>query len=183
MVKDGGGIEPDVKTTARKYSKITQSLLNKNLIFDFATQYRIKHPTIPDPEEFNLTQNDFNDFIDFIKDKDYNYTTKSEEVLKQFKETLIQEKYIDTALTYYNHIESKLQSNKKDDLITHKDEIMEVLSQEIVSRYYFQKGRIKNNIKKDAEIKKALEILNDKKQYNQLLAPEANLYKVEENKN
>jgi len=175
VVKDGGGIEPDIKTTAKKYSKIAQSLAGKNLIFDFATQYRLKHIAIAAPDSFIISENDFTEFAEFIKNKDYQYTTKTENLLKEFKETSTQEKYFDEAKDKFEQLEKKLHHDKQDDLLKNKTEIIELLTQEIVTRYYYQKGKIKNNLTRDSDITTALEILSNKEKYKQLLDG-SNLY-------
>lgn len=169
VVKDGGGIEPDVKTQAKRYAKITQSLSSKNLIFDFATLYRLNHENIDAPEKFKLSEQDYKDFMEYVKDKDYQYTTKTESILKEFKEMAEQEKYYEDAKSNYEKLSQKLTVDKQEDLIKFKEEISSLLEEEIVSRYYFQKGRIKNNLSKDKDLDKALELLANKEKYAKIL--------------
>src|SRR5262249_26780460 len=94
-VYDGGGVKPDVSLEPMNYSNIAISLLSKNLIFDYATQYREKHSTLPPAKDFKLTDQDFNDFVAFISDKDYDYTTKSEKTMEDLKSAAQNEKYFD----------------------------------------------------------------------------------------
>jgi carboxyl-terminal processing protease len=165
LVKDGGGIEPDVKTTAKKYAKITQSISAKNLIFDYATLFRIHHPTIEEASKFRLTDDNFKEFVDYVKDKDYQYTTKTENLLKEFKEIAEQEKYFEEAKSGYDLLSEKIAHYKKEDLFKYKEEICFLLEEEIVSRYYFQKGRIKNTLSKDKDLTMAIQLITDKEKY------------------
>lgn len=168
-VYDGGGIEPDIYIEPYKYSKITQSLVTKFLVFDYATKYRTIHSAIDSAKIFNVTDAIYNDFISFISDKDYDYITKSEQSLKEFKENAESEKYYDDIKTEYEALKNKIMHNKKEDLEKFKDEIKLLLKEEIVSRYYFQKGRLEATLAADQEVKKALEVLKDDITYKGIL--------------
>jgi carboxyl-terminal processing protease len=170
LVKDGGGIEPDVKTNAKKYAKITQSISAKNLIFDYATLFRISHPSIADPAQFRLSDSDFKEFVEYVKDKDYQYTTKTENLLKEFKEIAEQEKYFDEAKPGFELLNEKIAKYKKEDLFKYKEEICFLLEEEIVSRYYFQKGRIRNTLSKDKDLVMAIQLIADKEKYAKALS-------------
>src|ERR1035437_2681440 len=169
-VYNGGGIMPDIKMDAEKLSPIGSSLSNKMLIFDFATHYALKHPSIATPKEFQLTDADFNDFVGFIADKEFDYSTKSEAKLNELKEVASNEKYYDDAKTEFDALKNKLVHNKNEDVQKNKTEIMLLLREEIVSRYYYQNGRIEATLNADPEIKRAIEVLNDANLYNSILA-------------
>ncbi|HPS46453.1 MAG TPA: S41 family peptidase [Bacteroidales bacterium] len=169
IVYDGGGIEPDIYQDPYEYSNISVSLIIKYLIFDYATKYRSIHNTISTAKEFKVTDEIYTDFISFISNKEYDYFTKSEESLKELKLNAEKEKYYEDIKSEYLALESKMVHNKKEDLEKFKDEIKELLKQEIVSRYYFQKGRQEAYLSFDQELKKALEILKDSSTYNGLL--------------
>ncbi|HQI45135.1 MAG TPA: S41 family peptidase [Bacteroidales bacterium] len=169
IVYDGGGIEPDIYQDPYEYSNISVSLIIKYLIFDYATKYRSIHNTISGAKEFKVTDEIYTDFISFISNKEYDYFTKSEESLKELKLNAEKEKYYEDIKSEYLALESKMVHNKKEDLEKFKDEIKELLKQEIVSRYYFQKGRQEAYLSFDQELKKALEILKDSSTYNGLL--------------
>lgn len=169
IVYDGGGIEPDIYQDPYEYSNISVSLIIKYLIFDYATKYRSIHNTISTAKEFKVTDEIYTDFISFISNKEYDYLTKSEESLKELKLNAEKEKYYEDIKSEYLALESKMVHNKKEDLEKFKDEIKELLKQEIVSRYYFQKGRQEAYLSFDQELKKALEILKDSSTYNGLL--------------
>ena len=168
-VYDGGGIRPDIEIEPENLSKISISLLRKHFIFDFATQYRLQHDSIPTVKHFEITEQDFADFIEFIKDKDFDYETKSEETFEELKKIAKHEKYYDIAKEEFDLLKKKLAHDKEKDLRVFKEEIKKLLAGEIISRYYYQKGSIQFAIKTDTEIEKAIEILSDSSLYNSIL--------------
>lgn len=168
-VYDGGGILPDVKTEPAKYSSIAQSMLSKNIIFDYATRYRTAHATIASAKDFHLSEKDFSDFKEYIADKEYDYTTKSEKTIEDLKKNTEDEKYFSDVKTEYEALRVKLMHNKKDDVEKNKHEIIQLLEEEIASRYYFQNGRIEAAFDRDTEIKKAVEVLNNSSMYSGIL--------------
>ncbi|NNC85339.1 MAG: S41 family peptidase [Bacteroidia bacterium] len=174
VVYDGGGIEPDYATDKTKYSKITQSLLSKYLIFDYATQYRLKHETIEKANEFKLTDEDFNSFVNFLSDKTYDYTTQSEKAIEELKKLTMKDKYYEGLKTEYEALKNKIYHNKQEDLKTNKKEIMLLLQNEIVSRYYFEKGRIESSFVDDKDVKMAISALKDKDIYTSIFKRDYN---------
>jgi carboxyl-terminal processing protease len=169
-VFDGGGVEPDVKMDDGNLSPLSISLLTNNFIFDYATQYYYNHPTIAQPADFALSENDFNAFEKWLSNKDYSYKSDSEQLLASLKETAEKEKYFDNVKNEYNALAAKLSHDKKQDLIKNKKEVMTLLTNEIVSRYYFQRGRVINKMKNDdKDLQKALQLLSDMKNYKSLL--------------
>ena len=169
-VYDGGGIEPDIKVEQASISNITISLLKKRLIFDFATDFRFSNENILSAEKFEFTDDNFTEFKDFLYDKEYEYTTETEDAIEELKEIAEDELYFKNISDEYNILVAKLETNKKDDLNKFKDEIKEILTSEIVSRYYYQKGRIIANLQFDNEVKEAIRVLNNSSQYNSILA-------------
>jgi carboxyl-terminal processing protease len=168
-VYDAGGIIPDIALEPETVAKITISLVLKNLIFDYATQFAHSHQNIPEAGKFNITDNIYNDFVAFLQDKDYDYTTESEKKLEELKLITMEEKYFDHISTEYNQLILKLTHNKQEDLMTFRDEIAVILANEIVSRYYFQKGRIENSLLYDNEVNEAIQILTNTDQYRNIL--------------
>jgi len=160
-VRDGGGIEPDVKAEEPKRSNIVRSLVTKMIIFDYATKYKREHDSIAPPKEFTFTDEEYDDFKAFIKEKDYDYTTKSEEGLEKLKKIAEKEKYFEDAKAEYEALKSKLTHSNEDDLQKFKNEIFNQIHREIVVRYYFQRGKIESNLASDPNVNKAIEILRD----------------------
>jgi carboxyl-terminal processing protease len=164
IVYDGAGILPDIKTGDHKLSNITLALLNKNLIFSYATDFVLKHEKIAPVKEFELTNADYDNFVAYLKDKDYSYKTETELVMEELKKEAENEKYFTNIKAEYNSLGAKINADKKDDLSKHKEEIKQFLEEEIASRYYFQNGRIGQSVKSDKDIKTAVEVLgNDAK--------------------
>jgi len=168
-VYDGGGITPDYNVPVQNLSPITQSLVSKMHVFDYATLYRIKHASISPARGFRITDVEFNDFVNYISDKEYDYVTKSEKVLEDLKVTAEKEKYYNDIALEYDALKKKMAHNKKDDLVKFKEEIKELLQDEIVSRYYFQNGRIEASFDYDPDVKKSLEALKDKNVFTAIL--------------
>ena len=166
-VKDGGGILPDIITEPGKYSMIIPSLLKERLFFDFATDYRFSHDTIL--YDFEFSDADFLDFTNYISDKDYTYETATEKSLKKLKKKAEDEEYFEALSEEFDALVLKMELNKEDDLKNSKGDIKEILTGEIMSRYYYQKGRLKAGLNFDIELDKAIEILQNKEQYNKIL--------------
>jgi carboxyl-terminal processing protease len=160
-VFDGGGILPDVVVEPKKVSNIAASLVSKSIIFDFASQYRNQHSSIAAARDFHLSENDWNDFVNFIADKDYDYTTKSEKSLDELKKNSEEEKYLDALKAGIDELKLKLAHDKKEDVDKNRAEISNFIEQEIISRYYFQSGKIEASFNDDLEIQKALEVLGN----------------------
>ena len=168
-VKDGGGINPDIVIKNDDVSDISISLMNKRLIFDFATNFRYKNDSINKLENFKITDEIYNNFIAFLSDKDYNYTTSTEDALEIFKEITDEEGTSEFLQDEISLLSEKIKFNKNNDLINNKDEIKKFLSSEIISRYYYQEGRIKEGLKYDKDVEEALRLIENLQEYNSIL--------------
>ena len=169
-VKDGGGILPDIVTDPGKYGMIIASLLTERLFFDYATDFRFAHDSIS--SNFIFSDADFLNFTTYLTDKKYTYKTETETALEELKKEAEEEEYFSALSKEYDVLVAKMQENKDDDLQKSKDDIKEILTGEIMSRYYYQKGRIKSGLNFDIEVKKAIEILQDKETYARILGNE-----------
>jgi carboxyl-terminal processing protease len=172
-VYDGGGIIPDVKVTREKVSDITYNLYLGNYIFDFATQYCAKNKKVETPEKFTVTDTMYSQFIAFLKDKDFDYKTKSEEELKKLIDIAKRENYFKNAAQEFDSLKVKLSHNKEKDLQRNRAEISDFITDEIITRNYFQKGRIIASLRNDVELDSAMVVIKDKKRYYSLLQPSA----------
>ena len=168
-VYDKGGIEPDVPTPADYISSVLTALIFNNHIFDFANQYHADHTAIAPADQFVVDEKTFNEFLNFVGNKDYDYTTETEEVMKDLKEAAEYDNYFEKIEPLYRQLEEQLEREKRADLQTHKKEICEYLASEIAVRYYYQKGRIINQHSIDPDINTAKEILHDRNRYNSIL--------------
>lgn len=168
-VLDGAGIEPDITVEEEKPSEILQSLFSNHLLFDYATDFRIKHSSIEPAKTFRVNDNEYNNFMEFLKDKEYDYTTVSEDMLEKLKEATVEEKYYASIEKEFILLKEKLSHNKNEDLILFKNEIKNFLEVEIVSRYFYQKGQVENLLSKDDCISIAFEVLGNKQKYSNIL--------------
>jgi len=169
IVYDGAGVTPDITTMEERPSNILNALENKSHIFNFVTQFYLKNPQISGAREFALKEQDYSLFLDYLKDKNYSYTSKSDRVLVDLKNNLEEEAYISNVKTEIETLESKLESYKKAGLQKYKQQIMAALEEEIISRYYFQKGITEYNLSRDPDILKASELLKNEAEISTIL--------------
>ena len=149
---------------------IISSLLNERLFFDFANQYYSLNDSIA--SDFIFSETDFIDFKTYLLDKDYAYKTETETALEELKKNAKEEEYFSALSVEYDILMAKMKDNKKDDLEKNKDDIKQILTGEIMSRYYYQKGRIKAGLNFDVEVEKAIKVLTDNQTYSQILTNE-----------
>jgi len=176
-VYDGSGIYPDIFVKQDRFANVTEALVSKLLIFDYATRYREAHPTLDNVRGFSLSDAEYADFVKFLADKNYTYNTASEKLLADLKSAATKEKQFGEIQGEYDALKAKMIASKKNDLQLHKDEIKEVLENEIASRYYFEKGRYETNFKYDKELAQAVKIMQDKAMVANILKGEGT-YKV-----
>ena len=160
IVFDGGGVAPDLTVEDESLSNVATNLVTGSVIFDFATYYNSKTEKIASPEEFVITPEIYTDFIQFVKGQDFKYESKTESELDNLLEVAKREKYYDISKDEFENLKLKLGHNLDQDLEHFKKEISELLADEIVSRYYYQKGAIKAALRDDSDVTKALDILH-----------------------
>ncbi len=170
-VRDGRGIDPDIEIEEKKYSALAQELVIEDFIFDFATQFYYENDTIDLPQNYVLSDKTYNDFKQFVLDKDFEYKTYSSETINGLIETTKEEGFYDDFQKEIDLLKEKLAPNKERDLNKFKEQIKELLTNEIVSRYYYQKGRVKVTLKNDPFIQESLKILGDQSAYDKELMP------------
>ncbi len=168
-VYDGAGINPDIPMEEPLYSNIALSLLSKYLFFDYANMFKRTHDTIPAAKDFVISDEMYADFVKWLQDKDYDYTSRSEKMLSDLKKTAETEQYYDELKHEFDLLESKMIHNKQADLEKFRPEIERILKNEIVARYYHQKGRVEAAITDDEEVQMAREVLKDSKKYASVL--------------
>jgi len=168
-VIDGRGIEPDLKIEQKDFSRLTSMVYGNNLVFNYATKYHSTHSKIAPAGEFKLTDEEFNDFKNFVIKDTFTYSTASEERLEKMKEIAIKEGYFEDSKSEYEALLKKVTPSKERDLDKFKEEIKMLLENEIISRYYYQKGRAIDAFRNDLFVNKAKEILENKKEYNTIL--------------
>jgi carboxyl-terminal processing protease len=169
LVRDGGGIRPDVYVKDSAQLNITYYLYNQNIIFDFATQYALTHKSIAEPEQFSITDSDYNAFEQYVKAQHFHYTLQSETLLKKLIATAKIEGYGDLAATDFKSLQSLLTPNIDKDMNLFKKDIENLINAEIVKRYYYQKGVVRYSLQHDKTLDKAMDVIDNNAEYNKLL--------------
>ena len=169
IVKNGGGITPDVPMLPESLSQVASELYLRYFIFDFATKYYWAHPDIKTPSQFALSDQDYADFRDFLIAKKFDYKTVTEQSLNELISNAKKEKYYALHKDLFNEIEKDITHSLDQDLSIFKPEIKELLEEEIIGRYFYDEGAIAWTIKNDSLINKAIEILNNKDKYSSIL--------------
>ncbi|HEY8403260.1 MAG TPA: S41 family peptidase [Flavobacteriales bacterium] len=158
MVYDGHGITPDVEVKPEEASQVLSALVQNWVIFNYATRYHSQHPTIDSAEVFRLTDEEYNDFVQFAKNQKFEYETGTEQLFAELKRVAQEEKYYEGAEKEFEQLYSRIEPRKEADLIKFKGQIKEYLENEIASRYYLQRGRAKNALPIDQCIAKSKEV-------------------------
>ncbi|MCC5927679.1 MAG: S41 family peptidase [Cyclobacteriaceae bacterium] len=170
-VYDGGGVDPDISIDRRTFAPITLSLVSKGLIFEYATKYFYENQdNKPDPKKFKITQDQYKEFIVWLEDKDYDYTTRVEKTIDNLTEYAKKEKYFENVKDQIEKLKKQVMHNKDQDLQQFRTEISEILEEEIISRYHLRAGATEASFDDDDHIQSAIKALADLKKYDELLA-------------
>ncbi len=169
IVYDGGGISPDIEIEKSLIPPILLSLDNKNLLFDYANKYTAEHASVKSPRDFKLSDTEYQDFVKWLSNKDYDYTTQVEKSVEELIAHAKKEKYYEDIQEQIKALKNKMYHNKDSDLQKFKTDVKEALEEEIIARYYFEKGMVEASFDNDKDLKAAVEVLNDSARYNKLL--------------
>jgi len=172
-VKDGGGVTPDIRNVQDTLSALSFKLVQDYMVFDFATEYASKHKTIATPDKFAIGNDIYSEFHQYLTEKKFTYESRSEQTLKILIETAKKERYFDGTKNEFAALEKGLTLDLNQDLDKNSEEIRDLLKDEIVSRYYYQKGAIIAALGSDKEIKSVLSLFNNPAEYSRLLIPVA----------
>ena len=170
IVRDGGGVKPDVEVEVEQLPNILYYLVSENVIFDYATQYCLKHPTIAPAEDFLLTDEDYADFKQMVVEQDFKYDQQTEKILKSLREMAEFEGYLADATEEFAALERKLKHDTNRDLDYFARDIKATIAVEIVKRYHFQRGAVIEQLKDDPDLNEAIRLLTDREAYNQMLS-------------
>lgn len=169
-VLDGGGIMPDIILGDWEYKKVLDSLRKDMLIFDFATEYKLKHNTIAAAKDFKLTDKDFEDFLKFLKDKNFNYHTESDALLEDLEKKAKTDNYYEPLKADIEKMKAALNTEKTQMLNKYRPQLLHQLQSNIIQRYYFEKGVLQNNLYNDLTIKEAKDLLKNEAAYKKALS-------------
>ncbi|MBR5802815.1 MAG: S41 family peptidase [Bacteroidaceae bacterium] len=169
-VRDGGGIRPDVEVKVEEQTNLLYYLANDDVLLEYGTEYALSHETIADAQSFMITDEDYAAFKKMVVESGFKYDRQSEDALKRLKDIAEFEGYLEDAKAEFEALEKKLQHNLEAELDRFADYIKPLIASEIVKRYYFQRGVIIQQLKKDPDLDKALEILGDSESYASIFA-------------
>ena len=170
-VRDGCGISPDIEVELERVPNLLYYLSNDDCLFDFTTQWWLAHDSIPSAYDFEVDEKLYATFRDSVRASGFTYDRGSEKALKSLKEWAEFEGYMDDAKEEFSALEAKLQHNLDKDFDNFADDIKRLLANEIVTRYYFQRGSIIQTLKDDPDLRSAREVLADPARYRTLLQP------------
>lgn len=169
-VRDGGGLRPDSTVDWGKVNRLVYNVVSDNWAFDYATRYAATHPTIPAPHEFEITDEIFEDFKKSIDPKRFKYDKVCEDMVKQIRATVEAEGYMnDETKAQIDKLSSLLVHDLDHDLDLNRKQISEYLGNEIVGRYYYNRGKTAYDLKEDEGLKLAIQLLNNPQEYNKIL--------------
>jgi carboxyl-terminal processing protease len=172
-VRDGGGVRPDFETDNLKTPAMIYYLAGDDALFDYVTEWTLKHKTIPPVDEFVFSDKDYESFKTYLKEKKFSYDWQSGRYLKELREVAAFEGFLENDSSLFSTLEAGLTPDLNRDLERYAEQIKQLVSQEIVRRYYYQKGEIVESLKKDRTLEKALSVLADAALYRKTLsAPE-----------
>jgi carboxyl-terminal processing protease len=168
-VWEGRGITPDIEVDLGDDAHILQAMMERNIIFHYATQFRMQHEKIPLAEDFRLNDLEYKTFCDFVLSKNISYQTNTEKLFERLKKTAQEERYYEGSENEFSQLFTRIEPQTKKDLDKFRPQISEVLEGEIVSRFYYQTGRTKNYLAIDPVIRRSLEVFD--REYAGVLTP------------
>ncbi len=168
-VYDGGGITPDIKIAPKEYARITEELILQDLTFDFVNSYALKHPVAPPIAQFNITDDIYNQFKEFLKTKKFSYENESQQELDKLIQISKDEKYYEHAKDKLDVLKNIFAHSIDRDMNVFREEITSFLTMQFIQRYYFMEGTIEYNVQHDDEIIEAVKLFANKKEYHKLL--------------
>lgn len=168
-VYDGGGIEPDIAVEQPELHPVVQTIYQNGFIFDYATRYANANKAPADPKTFSLTDPDYQQFVTWMKGQNYDYTNALEEKMEAMQELAKRERYYADLKPQIDHLKSVVADNRKKELVLYKDQIKMLLEQDIMLRYFSERGSVESGFKYDHDLKKALDVLTNTAQYKKVL--------------
>lgn len=172
-VRDGGGIAPDVVITTDSLPALVYDVISSDIALEYENLFTSKHPTIAPAGEFELSDSDYAEFVSMLKENNFTYKKRTEEVMNILKQTARLEGCFNEAAPEFEALQKKMVSNIDADMERFKSDIKKYLENDIVSRYYYRRGAIQQQARDDKEIKAAIELLSDPARYQALLKPQA----------
>ncbi len=170
-VRDGGGIKPDIEVREDSLTSLAIDLVNSDEMFDFCTQYVQQHPTIAPAGDYHMTEDEYREFVQYISESKFEHHRRTDEVMRLLREAARLEGCYDQAEEDFVRLEKKLQGSLSDDLMRQRQQIIPYIEDEIVGRYYYQRGRARHLLLSDNMYEKAVNLLNNENEYRNILHP------------
>ena len=168
-VRDGGGITPDIKIQYPEVNRMTYNVVRDNWAFDFATKYASEHDSVASPETFEVTDEIYEQFKDFINPDKFNYDKVCENAVEQLREIAKAEGYMnDSTSAEFDRLASLLKHDLKHDLDLNRKNLSPYIAREILNRYYFNRGEVIYSLRDDAAVDSAVEVLSTPR-FNEIL--------------
>jgi carboxyl-terminal processing protease len=171
VVFDGGGLDPDITTEDEYFGTATAALVNSGLVFDYASRYCSENPTQPNLSSFDLSDTDYEKFLTYLKEQKFSYSTAIERNAKQLIEAAKNERYYPELEAQLNGLKSKIEAVKAADLSRFKNEIKDIVEEQIAFHYSLNEGQAAVSLHRDKTVLEARKILNDSGAYQKLLTP------------
>jgi carboxyl-terminal processing protease len=168
-VYEGAGIEPDVAVPQPEMHPLLAALHQQGLLFDYATEYAAQKPAPASPRAFSLSDPDYQNFVDWMKKRTYNYENALEKNLQTLKQATLSEDYLQELSSPLNQLQQMVAAKRKNELIIYRDFIRQELEEEIISRYFLEAGAIELSLQRDENIRKAMALLADNQAYRNTL--------------
>lgn len=168
-VRDGGGIRPDVFCQADTMPEIMYYLSTDVVLFDFLNKYCREHEAIPPVSEFSISDSLYEEFADFVRKSDFKFESQSSQALKALRDIAKYEGLLAKSKAEFDSLESKLQYDLNNDLDQFRDDIKLLLGSSIATRYYYQRGTIQYNMRNDAMLDTAMNVISDVRRYKSIL--------------
>jgi carboxyl-terminal processing protease len=168
-VFDGGGIDPDIALGTVDATAVAQVLYATGYLFDYGTMYAARHPTIADAKNFRLTEEEYREFVNWVKTKEFKYKSAVDIQLNHIIKEAKGERFFEDLKPQIDIIQARLNDSRKTDLLTYKEQIKGLLEEDIVARYYFERGQVEVSLAQDPEISTAISVLNNSAQYKKTL--------------
>jgi len=169
VVYDGGGIDPDIKTKKEYLHDVTIALMTQGVISDFANEFVLKNQKPSNAASFNFGESDYEKFIQFSKNKKFEYDSELEKSIKKIKEVAEEDKSLDLIKSQYEALIQKVKDSKQEQLKINKKEISELLENEIIRRYYNRTAVIERSFIHDEDVKAAIRLINTPSEYSKIL--------------
>jgi len=173
-VYDNSGVIPDIDVSLADYGSYVSGLQKAQAIFRYANYFAAQNDSIEAPLDFEISDADFDDFVNFVQSKEIDFKTDTEKKINQLQETTKEELYSTQVESELTALQQKVKSLQKEEIYTHKESLKKLLKYEIINRFYFDKGRVKASLNDDPDVLTAIDLFKDMDKYNTILGYQGN---------